>query len=737
MKIAYCLTDEAALLAAHSLLPILRAFVRTCDVAIDTRDVSLGARILAKFPEYLEPHQQRSDALAELIELSKQPHAIIVKLPSISASRQQLERAIRELQQQGHALPNYPDYPRDAVQRSVRRRYDTVLGSAVNSALRRGNSVRRIPDFVKAFARSSSHSNGAWSQASRTHVATMAEGDFRSTERALTVAEGGAWRIEHVADDGAITVLRDSVPVAPGDVVDGAVMRRVALERFLAREVRSARMADVLFCLQLKSTVMRVSDPIILGHAVKAYYAPLLEAHGSSLNHCGVDLTKGFAAIASAAEQLLDREAFDRCVAAIHQRGPRLAMQDVTLGHSTLHAPGGSSIGASMAAALRASGQMPDADGRRRDTKFVIPDHTYADLYRVTIADCIARGALQPATLGSATIVGLTAARAQEYGSTETTFEIRAPGRVRLVTEPGECRLEHAVAPGDIWRLCHAADWAIRDWIQRGIAFAGGEGGAVVFWLDATRPRDRELIRKLRAAQAGAGEAGVAVMDVAAATRFTLGELRAGRDVVAVVGNVLRDYLTELIGALEVGTSAMAQATTWLPGGGLLLEAGSGGCAPKLFRQFLETNHLRWNSLGACVAVITALEAVAHAAQHQRAQALAQALGRACQRLLIEGRTPSRHVGGLDTRDSHFYLAHLWALEMRDDADLGARFAKLADRLSFEREQIERELAAAQGQRVELGGYYHPDPRELRAALCPSPTLMAALTDFDAAAADL
>jgi isocitrate dehydrogenase len=728
MKITYCLTEEAPLLATYSLFPIIRSFMRACGVALETCDISLASRILARFPEYLAEHQQVPDTLNELLKLSARHDANIIKLPSISASLPQIKAAIEELKAQGYPVPNYPERPIDQTEGSVRARYDAISGSIVNASLRRGNSERQIPKFVKAHSRKA-HSNGQWSSGSRSHVASMVEGDFRSTEQAITLGEEGVLRIEHVAQSGSVTILKEMVPVLAGDVVDCAVMRRDELQRFFAREIGSARSEGVLFSLQLKCTTMRVADPLIFGCAVQTYYAPIFAAYGAILSRLGVDVAKGFRAIRSAAENLPDREQFERLICSIHREGPDLAMVDPVRGISTLYAPGGISIGAAMAAAIQASGRMPNAEGIRCDTKFVVPDHTYSDLFKVAIQNCICHGAPDPRTMGSAVVIGLTADAAEEYGSQDKTFEINAPGLVRIVDERGAVLLWERVAAGDIWRMCQTTDMAIRDWTTRGIDRARRDRAPAVFWLDEVRPRDREILRKVRQSFMTTNMSGleIEVMSTAEATAFTLDRLRNGRNIIAVTGNLLRDYSTELFSAMEVGTSTRVQATTRLRNGGTLFETGSGGTAPEHVRQFLDTNHLRWNSVGEVIALVASLELLARATKERRAYVLAQALKRASQRVLAGNHLPSRKVGELDTRGSHFYLAYYWALEMKSDQDVGSPFARLAEQLARDKAKIERQLLEVQGSPVELGGYFRPDPDKLAAAMRPSRALNEAL----------
>jgi isocitrate dehydrogenase len=714
MKIVYTHTDEAPALATESLLPIVRAFGAAAGVDIELRDISLSGRILAQFPERLDDGQRTADALGELGELANSPEANIVKLPNISASAPQLRAAIEELQGKGYDVPDYPAEPDDDEQRDIRARYDRVKGSAVNPVLRQGNSDRRAPASVKAYARKHPHSMGEWPSDSRSHVSTMSDGDFRSTEQSVTVASEGEVRIEFVlADGGEATQLRDPVPVLAGEVLDAAVMRRSALLEFLAEQIADARQQGVLFSVHLKATMMKVSDPIIFGNVVRAFF-PGLEAPGWNPND-------GLAALPPGTEVPYPDD------------GPALAMVDSDRGITNLHVPSDVIIDASMPAAIRSSGQMWNPAGERQDTKFVIPDHSYAPLYAVTVADCREHGAFDPATMGTTPNVGLMAQQAEEYGSHDKTFEIAAPGVVRVIDAgSGETLMEHEVAAGDIWRMCQCKDAPIRDWVSLAVSRARATGAPAVFWLDSERPHDAELLKKVRPALAELGTDGlqIEVMNVADATRFTLGRARGGEDTIAVTGNVLRDYLTDLFPILELGTSAKMLSIVRLMAGGGLFETGAGGSAPKHVQQFLAENHLRWDSLGEFLALAVSLELLAEADGNARAKLLADALDRATGSVLEHGRSPSRRVGELDNRGSHFYLALYWAQELAaqgDDPELAARFGPLAERLAADEEQIVSELNGVQGEPVEIGGYYRPDSERVAAAMRPSATLNAAL----------
>jgi isocitrate dehydrogenase len=712
MKMIYTQTDEAPALATQSLLPILRAFGAAADVEIELRDISLAGRILAQFPERLGDGQLVADALAELGRLAQTPDANIVKLPNISASVPQLKAAIAELQGKGYPIPDYPDEPNGDDQLEIRARYDRVKGSAVNPVLREGNSDRRAPASVKAYARKHPHSMGPWSKDSRSHVATMTDGDFRSTEQSVTVGEAGAVRIEHVSADGTVTPLREPVALQPGEVIDAAVMRVSALRRFFAEQIADAREQGVLYSVHLKATMMKVSDPIIFGHAVSTFF-PDLEVPGWNPNDGLGALPDG-----TVVPQRADR--------------PALAMVNSDRGITNLHVPSDVIIDASMPAAIRASGQMWNAQGEQQDTKFVIPDHSYAPLYAETVDHCREHGAFNPATMGTTPNVGLMAQKAEEYGSHDKTFQISGPGRVRVVWDAdGSILMEHDVDAGDIWRMCQTKDAPVVDWVRLAVERARATGAPAVFWLDETRAHDAELLKKVRPALAALDTEGLQILvkDVAAATRYTLERARSGQDTISVTGNVLRDYLTDLFPILELGTSAKMLSIVPLMHGGGLFETGAGGSAPKHVQQFQRENHLRWDSLGEFLAVAVSLEMLADKTANPKARVLGETLDRATGRVLEENRSPSRKVGELDNRGSHFYLALYWAGELAgqsDDAALAARFAPLAEALSAAEATIVDELNSIQGEPVDLGGYYRPDPDRL-AVMRPSPTFNEAL----------
>jgi isocitrate dehydrogenase len=737
MRIVYTHTDEAPALATESLLPILRAFAGAAGVEIEVRDISLAGRILAQFPDRLDERQRVDDALSELGELAETPEANIIKLPNISASVPQLRAAIAELQGAGFPIPDYPDAPADDEEREIRARYDRVKGSAVNPVLRQGNSDRRASASVKEYARQHPHSMGAWSADSRSHVATMIEGDFRATERSVTVASAGELRIERLGPDGTVTVLKDGIAIGAGDVVDAAVMRKRDLEAFLAAQIDDALERGVLFSVHLKATMMRVSDPIIFGHAVRAYFARAFETYGDALRSVGVNPNDGLGALLERIEQLpaSERDAVKTAIDTDYARRPPLAMVDAARGITNFHVPSDVIIDASMPAAIRASGQMWNPKGEQQDAKFVIPDHSYAALYAETVEHCRVHGAFDPATMGTTPNVGLMAQAAEEYGSHDTTFELDESGVVRVCDADGQTLLEHTVQEGDIWRMCRTNDAPIQDWVRLAVARARDSGDPAVFWLDETRPHDAELLRKVRPALAELGTEGlrIEILNVADAARFTLERARANQDTISVTGNVLRDYLTDLFPILELGTSAKMQSIVPLMHGGGLFETGAGGSAPKHVQQFLAEDHLRWDSLGEFLALAPSFELLAQRTDNPRAGVLAHTIDRAIGRVLEENRSPTRDAGGLDNRGSHFYLALYWAQQLAaqdEDPELARRFGPLARELSENQDAIVEELAAVQGSAVEIGGYYRPDAVKAATAMRASATLNAILEGF-------
>ena len=739
MKLIYTYTDEAPALATHSFLPVIEAFAGQAGVDVETRDISLAGRILAQFPDRLTDAQRVPDALAELGELARTPDANIIKLPNISASIPQLKAAITELQGAGYDVPDYPEDPQTDDQRAARAAYDAVKGSAVNPVLREGNSDRRAPASVKNFARKYPHSMGAWNPESASHVATMSDGDFRHSETSFTAPADGAVRIEHVAADGTVTVLKESVPVLAGEVIDGAVMRREALQAFLAEQVADAKAKGVLFSVHLKATMMKVSDPIIFGHAVRAYFADVFAAHGADLASVGADPDDGLASVLAALEQLPadKREAIEQAITDAYSSGPALAQVDSSRGITNLHVPSDVIIDASMPAAIRSSGQMWNADDTTQDTKFVIPDSSYAALYDETVRHCQEHGAFDPTTMGTVPNVGLMAQKAEEYGSHDKTFEIAAAGTVRVVdAASGEAKLSHEVAEGDIWRACQTKDAPIRNWVGLAVERARATGSPAVFWLDETRAHDAQLIAKVREYLGEHDTDGltIEIMNVADATRYTLERARKGEDTISVTGNVLRDYLTDLFPILELGTSAKMLSIVPLMNGGGLFETGAGGSAPKHVQQLQKENHLRWDSLGEFLALAVSLEMLASKSPDPlRAKLLGQALDDATGLLLENGKSPSRKVNELDNRGSHFYIALYWAQALAaqtDDPDLAKVFAPLAESLAADEEKIVGELNGAQGDPVDLGGYYYVDRTKADSVMRPSGTFNTAIDGF-------
>ncbi|MBS3941458.1 MAG: NADP-dependent isocitrate dehydrogenase [Actinobacteria bacterium] len=739
-KIIYTYTDEAPALATHSLLPVIEAFAGAAGVEVETRDISLAGRILAAFADRLPDDQRVDDALAELGDLATRPEANIIKLPNISASIPQLKAAVKELQTAGYDLPDYPDDPQTDDERDARARYDAVKGSAVNPVLREGNSDRRAPAAVKEYARRHPHSMGEWSSESKTHVSTMGDGDFRSTERSVTVDEATDVRIELVGADGQTTVLKESTPLLAGEVIDAAVMRKTALVTFLREQVAEAREQGVLFSVHLKATMMKVSDPIIFGHAVRAYYDELFEQHGPTFDRLGVSANNGMSALESALEDLPDdeRAAIHAAIQAAYERGPDLAQVNSARGITNLHVPSDVIIDASMPAMIRESGKMWNKNDATQDAKAVIPDSSYAALYQETIEHCRQHGAFDPTTMGTVPNVGLMAQKAEEYGSHDKTFEIPTAGTVRVVSPQGDTLLEHDVEPGDIWRMCQTKDAPIRDWVKLAVDRARATGWPAVFWLDRNRAHDAQLLEKVEAALAELDTDGlqIEVMDVAEATRYTLERARKGENTISVTGNVLRDYLTDLFPILELGTSAKMLSIVPLMAGGGLFETGAGGSAPKHVQQFVKEGHLRWDSLGEFLALAVSFEHLAQSAGNERAQVLADTLDRAVGVWLEEGRSPSRKVNELDNRGSHFYLALYWARELagqNDDPELAAEFAPLAEELGEHESTIVDELNAAQGEPADLGGYYWVDRERVTELMRPSETLNRILDGFAAA----
>ncbi|QES47222.1 NADP-dependent isocitrate dehydrogenase [Streptomyces venezuelae] len=731
--IIYTHTDEAPALATYSFLPVIQAYASNAGVTVETRDISLAGRIIASFPEYLEEGQRIADALAELGELAKTPAANIIKLPNISASIPQLKAAVAELQGQGYALPDYPDDPKTDEEREIRARYDKVKGSAVNPVLREGNSDRRAPASVKNYAKAHPHRMGAWSSDSKTNVATMGANDFRSTEKSAVIAEAGTLRIEHVAADGAVTVLRESVPVLAGEVVDASVMRVAALRTFLAEQVARAKAEDVLFSVHLKATMMKVSDPIVFGHVVRAFFPKTFAKYGEVLVAAGLSpndglgtILKGLDGVPHLGEEI--KASFEAEIA----EGPALAMVDSDKGITNLHVPSDVIVDASMPAMIRTSGHMWGPDGQEADTLAVLPDSSYAGIYQAVIEDCRAHGAYDPATMGSVPNVGLMAQKAEEYGSHDKTFEIAAAGTVRVVDAAGTTVLEQEVAEGDIFRACQTKDLPIQDWVKLAVTRARATGDPAVFWLDEGRAHDAQLIAKVKTYLAEHDTEGLVIKILAPveAITYSLERIRRGENTISVTGNVLRDYLTDLFPILELGTSAKMLSVVPLMNGGGLFETGAGGSAPKHVQQLVKENYLRWDSLGEFLALAVSFEHLATTTGNARAQVLADTLDRATGSFLNEDKSPSRRLGGIDNRGSHFYLALYWAQELAkqaDDAKLAETFAPLAKTLAEQEETIVAELIAVQGSPAEIGGYYQPDPAKASAVMRPSATLNEAL----------
>jgi len=728
MKVVYTYTDEAPALATHSLLPVIEAFAGKAGVDVETRDISLAARILAQF-------DLASDALTELGELAKTPEANIIKLPNVSASIPQLKAAIAELQAAGQAIPDYPEDP--ATDPGARAKYDAVKGSAVNPVLREGNSDRRAPASVKGFARKHPHSMGAWSPDTKSHVTTMTDGDFRHSESSVTLSDAAELRIEHVAADGTVTVLKESLPVLAGEIVDGSVMRKAALDAFLAEQIADAKAQGVLFSVHLKATMMKVSDPIIFGHAVKQFFPTVFAEYGKDLASVGANPNDGLASVLTALSKLPadKREAIEKAITTGYETGPSLAMVDSSKGITNLHVPSDVIIDASMPAAIRSSGQMWNTDDALQDTLFVIPDSSYAALYTETVEFCREHGAFDPTTMGTTPNVGLMAQKAEEYGSHDKTFEIAAAGQVRIVDGAGTVLLSHDVEAGDIWRACQTKDAPIRNWVELAVSRARATGAPAVFWLDETRAHDAEVLEKVRARLAELDTDGltIEIMDVAAATTYTLARAKAGEDTISVTGNVLRDYLTDLFPIMELGTSAKMLSIVPLMNGGGLFETGAGGSAPKHVQQLVRENHLRWDSLGEFLALAVSLEFLAEKTGNPQAKILGLALDDATGKLLEDGKSPSRKVGEIDNRGSHFYLALYWAQALAaqtEDAALAKTFAPLAEQLAADEEKIVGELNGVQGSPVELGGYYYVDKAKTDEVMRPSATLNAVMAAF-------
>ncbi|MGJ8650532.1 MAG: NADP-dependent isocitrate dehydrogenase [Opitutaceae bacterium] len=733
-KIIYTITDEAPALATYSLLPIIEAYTSAAGVAVETRDISLSGRILANFPDALTPEQRISDALAELGELAKAPDANIIKLPNISASVPQMNAAIKELQAKGYALPEYPEDPKTEAEKQAKATYDKIKGSAVNPVLREGNSDRRAAAAVKQYAKNNPHRMGAWSSDSKSIVSSMAAGDFFGNEKSVTISEATIAKIELVAKDGTTSVLKDGLALQAGEVLDGTFMSAAALREFLAGEIAASKEQGILFSLHMKATMMKVSDPIIFGHAVNVFFKDVFEKHATTIAELGVDLKNGFGDLYSKIKSLpAEKQAeIEADIEAVYVSAPDMAMVDSDKGITNLHVPSDVIIDASMPAAIRTSGQMWNKAGELQDTNFVIPDRSYAGVYKATVDFCRINGAFDPCTMGTVPNVGLMAQKAEEYGSHDKTFEIPAAGTVRVVDAAGSVLFEHEVAQGDIWRACQAKDAPIRDWVKLAVTRARASGTPAIFWLDAARAHDAQLIEKVNVYLKDHDTEGLDIRILAPveATQITLERAKAGEDTISVTGNVLRDYLTDLFPILELGTSAKMLSIVPLMNGGGLFETGAGGSAPKHVQQFEKENHLRWDSLGEFLALGVSLEHLAVVFKNEKAQTLADTLDVANTKFLSENKSPSRKVNELDNRGSHFYLALYWAqaLAAQDtDADLKARFTPLADALTANEAKIVEELNAVQGVAMDVGGYYRPDEAKTIAAMRPSATFNVAL----------
>ena len=728
--IIYTQTDEAPALATASFLPIIRAFTASSGVDVETRDISLAGRIVANFPENLTEAQRIPDALAELGRLAKTPEANIIKLPNISASVPQLKAAIAELQGDGYAIPDYPEEPETDAERAIKARFDKVKGSAVNPVLREGNSDRRAPAAVKAYARNNPHSMGAWTADSKSHVSTMTSGDFRNSEQSVTVSEATTVRIEHVSVDGTVTVLKDGLGLQAGEIIDGTMMSKKALLSFLEAQVADAKETGVLFSLHMKATMMKVSDPIIFGHAVRVFFADLFAKHGATFETLGVDVNNGFGDLLSRLGELPadQRSRVEADIEAAFASGPDLAMVNSDKGITNLHVPSDVIIDASMPAMIRTSGCMWNTAGKTQDTKAVIPDSSYAGLYQAVIDFCKENGAFDPTTMGSVPNVGLMAQKAEEYGSHDKTFELDADGTVRVVNAAGDTLISHSVETGDIWRMCQVKDAPVQDWVKLAVNRARATGSPAVFWLDADRAHDAELIKKVEAYLPNHDTDGLEfhILSPVKATRFSLERIAAGQDTISVTGNVLRDYLTDLFPILEVGTSAKMLSIVPLMNGGGLFETGAGGSAPKHVQQFESEGHLRWDSLGEFLALVVSLEHVSERYDNPKAGVVGAALNEATTQYLLTNKSPSRKVNELDNRGSHFYLALYWAQALAaqtDDADLAAEFRGIAEALSAKEDDIVAELIACQGESMDVGGYYSTDPALVSKAMRPSQTL--------------
>jgi len=728
-KIIYTTTDEAPALATRSFLPIVKAFTKSSGITIETKDISLTGRILSNFPEYLKENQKKSDDLAELGELAKKPDTNIIKLPNISASIPQLKGAIKELQSKGYALPDYPDNPKTDEENAIKAAYDKVKGSAVNPVLREGNSDRRAPKAIKNYARKNPHSMGAWSKDSKTNVASMTEGDFAHNEKSKTIKAKTTISIEHFDVNGTKTVLKNNLSIQKDEIIDATVMSKKALLKFLKEQVADAKANNVLFSLHMKATMMKVSDPIIFGYAVKVFFASVFEKHAAVFKSLNVDANNGFGNVLSKIQELpeVKRQEIEADIELALKNGPALAMVNVEKGITNLNVPSDVIVDASMPAMIRTSGQMWNPEGKLQDTKAVIPDSSYAGIYQATIDFCKKNGAFDPATMGTVPNVGLMAQKAEEYGSHDKTFEIKTDGVVKVIDASGKVLMEHNVEAGDIWRMCQVKDAPIQDWIKLAVARARATNTPAVFWLDNNRAHDKELIKKVEKYLPNFDTNGldIKILSPIEATTYTCKRLKEGKDTISVTGNVLRDYLTDLFPILEVGTSAKMLSIVPLMNGGGLFETGAGGSAPKHVEQFLEEGHLRWDSLGEFLALAVSLEFLGENNNNKKALVLAETLDQATDKFLDNKKSPSRIVGELDNRGSHFYLAMYWAEALaaqNENKELKDIFSKVAKLLKDNESKIVKELNDAQGSPVDIGGYYLPEEKLVNESMRPSKT---------------
>ncbi|EII3728093.1 NADP-dependent isocitrate dehydrogenase [Vibrio cholerae] len=730
--IIYTITDEAPALATYSLLPIIQSFTASSGINVETRDISLAGRILANFPEHLTEEQRISDALTELGELAKTPEANIIKLPNISASVPQLKAAIKELQDKGYALPNYPEEPSSYEEEAIKATYDKIKGSAVNPVLREGNSDRRAPASVKNYAKKNPHSMGAWSKDSKSHVASMSDKDFFGSEKSMTVSGATKVAIEFVGKEGAVKVLKKPFALQDKEIIDTSVMSKKALIAFFEKEIADAKAQDVLFSLHMKATMMKVSDPVIFGHAVKVYYKAVFDKYGQLFDQLGVDVNNGLGDVYAKIQSLPEaqRAEIEAAIQAVYATQPALAMVDSDRGITNLHVPSDVIVDASMPAMIRTSGQMWGPDGKQKDTKATIPDRCYAGVYQTVIDFCKQHGAFDPTTMGSVPNVGLMAQKAEEYGSHDKTFILDAEGVVRVIDEAGKVLLEQSVEAGDIFRMCQVKDAPIQDWVKLAVTRARASNTPAVFWLDPARAHDAELIKKVNQYLPNHDTSGleIKILSPVEATQYSLVRMKAGQDTISVTGNVLRDYLTDLFPILELGTSAKMLSIVPLMNGGGLFETGAGGSAPKHVQQVQKENHLRWDSLGEFLALAASLEHLSVVTGNRKAQVLADALDKATGKFLDMNKSPSRRVGEIDNRGSHFYLATYWAqalAEQTADADLAAEFAPIAKQLEEKEAQIVAELNGAQGKPADLGGYYAPEFAKVAPLMRPSSTFNA------------